>query len=144
MNSYRRKTFPAIWGKLDPMVENGSIISPTEVYFEISNRDDEISQWVKYNKEKIFIEIDEQQITTATEILSKYGRLHDIKKTKFDADPLVIALAYGNKFTVVSNEKKTNINNGKQNIANVCSVYNIPCITLLDFFDEIGINEKGQ
>lgn len=142
-NFYRRKTFPAIWGKLDPMIEKGLIASPTEVYFEIANRGDEISQWVKDNKEKIFVELDEQQVAATTEILSKYRRLHDIKKTKFDADPLVVALAYSNKFTVVSNEKRTNINNGKQNIANVCDVYNIPCITLLDFFDEIGINEKG-
>jgi len=144
MTFYRRKTFPPIWSKLDPMIEKGLIASPTEVYLEIADRVDEISQWVKDNKEKIFVELDEQQVVATTDILSKYKRLHDIKKTKFDADPLVIALAYSNKLTVVSNEKKTNINNGKQNIANVCDAYNIPCITLLDFFDEIGINEKGQ
>jgi len=126
------------------MIEEGLIASPTEVYFETADRGDEISQWVKDNKEKIFIELDEQQIAAATDVLSRYRRLHDIKKTKFDADPLVVALAHSNKLTVVTNEKKTNINNGKQNIANVCGVYNIPCITLLDFFDEIGINEVKQ
>ncbi len=143
-NFYRRKTFPLIWDKLDPMIENGLIVSPTEVYFEIAERGDEISQWVKDKKEKIFVELDEQQIVAATGILSKYRRLHDIKKTKFDADPLVVALAYSYKFIVVSNEKKTNIDNGRQNIANVCGAYNISCITLLDFFDEIGINEKTE
>jgi len=143
MNYYRPKTFPHIWGKLEPMIEKGLIVSPIEVYFEIANRSDEISEWVKQNKEKLFVELDELQIAATKEILGKYKRLHDIKKTKFDADPFVVALARVKNLTVVSNEKKTKIES-RQNIANVCSTYNIPYTPLLDFFDEIGINEKGK
>lgn len=141
MNSYRRKTFPHIWKKLDPMIENRLIVSPLEVYIEITDRTDEISEWVKRDKEKLFVELDEQQITTAKDILSKYKKLHDIKKTKFDADPFVVALARVKNLTVVSNERKTTVE-AKQNITNVCTAYGVPCMPLLDFFDEIGINEK--
>lgn len=127
-----KKTFQSIWDKIAEMFEEGTLMSSAEILDEVKDKD--ISDWLKSYKGN-FIPIDESIQKTTKEILDKFPNMINInknKKSSSNGDPFLIATAIEKQGIIVTNEK-----NGLNKIPNVCKVFNIESINLLQFIDEI-------
>jgi len=140
---YPKEIFPAIWNKLEEMVERNELISHIEVYKEIENeKNDLIHQWCKQNK-KMFKDYDDCQFQEIDKIREKYD-LHywQTQINMIDAsgnqrpwaDPWLIALSICEEGIIVTDEK-----NNPNRIPQVAALFNIQCLNLLEFFKKIGI-----
>lgn len=130
-NLYPVTVFPTLWKNIENQIENSLLISPMEVYNEINRGDDALLIWAKRVKNKLFVELNDEQFKIAQSVGHRFPKLIDILKTIPDADPFVIALAQSMGCTVVTDEKKTNPNK----IPSVCHEMGIQCVSLLEYFN---------
>jgi len=136
--------FPSLWKELDTLIESGRLISPHQVYEELSKKDDEIFQWVRRRK-KTFRKLDEEQVALAQEIVARFPKLIDPQKETPDADPFVISVALverrnltllGGQCIVVTEEKPGGGTRAK--IPDVCNSYAIEHFSIIEFFNNEG------
>ena len=52
---YYRERFPSLWENFEGMVEDGRITSTREVSNEVEGYGDELAEWVKQNRRKVFV-----------------------------------------------------------------------------------------
>ncbi|MBU0756621.1 MAG: DUF4411 family protein [Nanoarchaeota archaeon] len=83
--------YPSVWKKLETLVTAGRLIAPKEVFNEINQNDDQLSNWAKQQR-KMFTDATPKQIELVQQILKTHPSLID-ENRKYDADPWVIALA---------------------------------------------------
>jgi len=132
------------WQKMEGLIKLRRLIAPKEVYYEISQIDDELFEWAK-SQRRMFIEPTVNQIEITKEVLSKYPSLIKLDR-KFDADPWVIALAiemnwdeqatlFEVKRIVVTEEK---LRGNKIKIPYVCQDFAIEAIGIFDMFRSEG------
>jgi hypothetical protein len=132
------------WKKLDGLINSGRLFAPREVFDEIDQFDDTLTDWTRKNQ-KMFVEPTEVQIEIVREILKTYPSFLKNGK-RFAADPWVIALAVEMirnpqkilvevKRIVVTEEK---IRGNRIKIPYVCQEYNITAIDILDMFRNEG------
>lgn len=72
---------------------------------------------------------------SARKVLRDYPNIINVlntKKASSNGDPFIIATAMVNEGIVVTQERA-----GENKIPNVCKAFNIPCINLEQFIDEI-------
>ena len=105
--SYPPDVFPALWGKLEGLIEKGQLIATEEVLFELERKDDDVWRWGRAQA-TMFVEVDEGIQVLVHTILTAHPRLLDTRKSGSGADPFVIALAKARGCTVVTEEKATN------------------------------------
>lgn len=127
---YPPDVFPTIWTNIERLIANFLILAPEEVRVELERKDDEILKWAR-ERSHMFIPIDASIQLAVTEILRRYPRLIDTRRSRSGADPFVVALAQIRDLTVVTYEKKTG-NLAKPNIPDVCEALNIEKMSLLD------------
>ncbi len=127
---YPPDVFPALWSRIDQLIEDGRLIATVEVLVEIERKDDDLFAWVKKRKDALFIQIDEPIQLVVADILAQFPKLVDTRRNRSAADPFVIALAQFRSATVVTGERPTNTPH-RPNIPDVCSARSIPCIPLL-------------
>lgn len=141
LEAWRRRyppdVFPAVWARLEGVIDKGVVGASEEVLLEIQKRDDEVHAWAKERKDKLFVPIDEEQQRHVSAILAKHERLVDTRKNRSAADPFVIALAITKGSAVVTAEGATG-KPEKPNIPDVCSALGVRSINLLEFFREQG------
>lgn len=136
--------FPSIWEKLKFLADNNRLIAPREVFNEIKQNDDMLSNWAKKQK-KMFKEPTKRQIELVKEILREFPALIDTER-KFDADPWVIALTIelsSNsqqtlvmiKRIVVTEEK---LRENRVRIPFVCNKKSIEAIDVVELFRTEG------
>ncbi|XOB63844.1 DUF4411 family protein (plasmid) [Campylobacterota bacterium DY0563] len=91
---YPREAFPELWEKIERMVNDGEIIAPQEVLYEIERGDDELKEWCKENA-KMFVDVDYQMIEVFNKVRDKYDKKEWEKHSEEEywADPWVISLA---------------------------------------------------
>ncbi len=104
---------------------------------EVKKRDDEVHEWAKARKAKMFVPIDEEQQRHVSSILAKHERLVDTRKNRSAADPFVIALAMAEGCAVVTAEAATG-KADRPHIPDVCSAMGVRSMTLLELFREQG------
>lgn len=76
---------------MELLINEKRLIAPKEVFFEITEQDDNLSSWAKKHK-IIFRDPTESQIKLVKDLLEKFPAL--VKEDrKYDADVWVIALA---------------------------------------------------
>jgi hypothetical protein len=131
---YPYDVFPALWDNLEKLIEAQIAISSEEVYNEIARKEDTLLDWVK-NRRNMFAQIDIPQQEAVAKILSECPRLVDTKRGKSSGDPWVIALAMITQTAVVTAERISGSVNSPR-IPDVCQLYGIRCITLLDLIRE--------
>ncbi|MCJ7553866.1 MAG: DUF4411 family protein [Ignavibacteriaceae bacterium] len=129
--------FKSYWNELNKMAEQRDIISVKEVYNELLNGSDIISDWAKQNKD-IFEIPNPDEFQVVTEILSKHKEL--VRNANFSggspvADPFVIAKAQVNDLIVVTLEI---YKEHAHKIPNICQEYDLKYMS----FQEFMINEK--
>jgi hypothetical protein len=136
---YYRDSFPSFWTLFDKMITEGNIISVREVHNEIKklSRKDELETWAKGNT-GFFHDPTADELQFITQIYSVPHFLNSISQQKVlkggpFADPFIIAKAYAEQGTVVTQEKNTP---NAAKIPNICSHFHIPCINLQAFINE--------
>jgi len=133
LKNYPTDIFTTLWDNISQMIENGQIISSSEVLRELENYDDEIAIWAKTQK-KIFTKPTVSELEMVKQILNIHPELvkqENILSGKPYADPFVIAQAKHNNCILVHREKyKLNAHK----IPNVCLSFNVKEISLFEFF----------
>jgi hypothetical protein len=133
---YYRDSFPSFWSLFDEMVNEGVARSVREVHNEIKklSRRDELETWAK-NHPDFFPDPTPVELAFITQIYSVPHFLNSISQQKLlkggpFADPFIIAKAYAEQGTVVTQEKLTP---HAAKIPNICAHFKIPCINLQEF-----------
>jgi hypothetical protein len=136
--------FPSLWGKISILIDSEMMISHIEVFNEITQKDDTLTNWLKKHK-KMFKEFSQKQAEIVKEILKQYPSF--VKKdTSFDADPWLIALAkevqddpqktlFNVKRLIVTEES---LAGNKVKIPFVCKSFGIECINRIEMFRQEG------
>ena len=133
--AYRPKNFGIVWERLDSLAEESRLRASIEVFHELHKKEDELLDWCKERKEKLFVEIDEDIQTHLTRIMGNHPRLVDTVKGRSGADPFVIALAATTRPSMIV---VTEENAGKIRIPDVCSAEKIKWCSLADLIEREG------
>jgi len=132
--------FPSVWKNLESLISQDRLVAPLEVLNEITQKDDQLSKWVK-EQANFFRDITEKQIEIARDILKSYPSMVRVDR-KYDADSWVIALAIEmksdpqqtlvqKKIIVVTGEK---IRGERVRISYVCQKYQVDSIDIIEMF----------
>jgi hypothetical protein len=92
VRQYPPDVFPALWQNFDSLINSGDIKATEEVLYELEKKDDNVYAWAK-DRLHMFIPLNEEIQRVAMEILSRYTRLVDIRRSRTAADPFVIGVA---------------------------------------------------
>lgn len=133
--AYPPKRFPALWTKLDELIDEGRLLATIEVLHELEKKADDAFAWAKDRKETLFREIDDDVQDAVVGLMQAYPKLVDTAKGKSGGDPFVIAQALAAKpfHTVVTEEKG---GSAKQpNIPWVCQDVGVTAMSLLAMID---------
>ena len=138
---YPKELVPQIWKILEKLYEEGRLIAPKEVFFELQKIDDEISKWAR-DHEDIFVEVDEEQIKNLRLIYQSCPAFAEPERMPPHADPWIITLAMKENETYKRGESKfpcavVTAERLKPNclkIPNVCQTFGIKCFSLFDFW----------
>lgn len=140
LNHYYQDHFPSFWEKFDAVIKTENVISVREVRNELTGKfeDDIIDRLAKHN-DKFFTTPTTEELSFITQIYSVKHFQQNLDKKKilsggFFADPFVIAKAWKEKGTVVTEEdKKPNA----AKIPNICDHFGILCTSLEGFLTEL-------
>jgi hypothetical protein len=133
LKNYPGDVFFSLWENFTQMINDGEIISSSEVFRELEDYDDEIAAWAKQNKNVFFKPSLEEQ-AQVQKILEKHPDLvkeEAILLGKPYADPFVIAQAILHNCVLVHSEK---IKPNAHKIPNVCKTFNVEETNLFEFF----------
>lgn len=140
LNHYYQDRFPSFWEKFNEIVSQGNLISVREVRNELTGKfdDDTIETLVKHNR-IFFSDPTNAKLSFITQIYSVIHIQHNLDKKKifsggFFADPFVIAKAWKEKGTVVTEE---DYKEHGAKIPNICRHFDILCIKLEGFLKEV-------
>ena len=131
--------FPSLWERFDQVVKESKIISVREVYNEIKERGDRLSQWAK-EKQNLFQESSPEELAFVVEIF-KVPHFQSLirKKERLQgkpvADPFVIARAKILNGCVITQEKKKP---NAAKIPNVCEHFDFD----IDYSNLEGFMER--
>ena len=146
---YKRSIFPGVWGKIEELAQEGRLIAPDEVRWEVERGDDELVPWVKKNR-KMFRKLDQDQADVARDVIAHFPNLAKPGKFGPAADPFVVALAQVEdkrqsrsllqqqfRCVVVTQE-------GRHGIPAACNHYSLIWVSLLGLFDREGWEFVGR
>ena len=134
---YYSSVFTTFWDNFNLLILNNEIISPREVYNEISYRGDFVSQWADNNK-NIFKDPTLEEINVVRRILNEHKELikiGNITGGKPVADPFVIAQGYCRGLIVVSTEYYTP---NAHKVPNICSKLSVQHMNFSEFMENEG------
>jgi Domain of unknown function (DUF4411) len=134
---YRRTTFTGLWVKVEEVVAEGEICSPEEVLNEVKKKEDGLADFMKGQKEKLIVPLDEEIMAGTSEVLAEFPRLAGQMRGRNKADPFVVATAMTKGIVVVTEEGAR----GKRNrpkIPLVCEHFGVECVNVLDYIEERG------
>jgi hypothetical protein len=132
--------FSSVWDFFKKKVfESSSVISCIEVLRELEKKDIATYKFfsVKEMRSKFFVSFDSSSVQEKLRIILKeFPNMTKESKFRTYADPFVVALAFTNSMTVVTEEKRAN-NKDKihkeAKIPDVCDFFKIPCFGFVDF-----------
>lgn len=136
-NNFYPRRFPSLWEKFEYLVNERTILSVREVYNEIKDYGDHLSEWAKSNKD-FFHQPSPEEFDFIAEIFKVKHFQAIIRKKELMkgipvADPFLIAKAKSLNGIVVTQEfKKPNA----AQIPNVCENFNIGCLNLEEFMEK--------
>ena len=141
LKNYYPTTFTTLWGRIDTLAGNGTIVSVREVFNELHNYNDVdfIQDWAKQHK-AIFAKPSNDELLVVQQILAiphfqtLIGNKAILKGTPV-ADPFIVAAGKVKGATVVTLEK---FKPDAAKIPNVCKHFHVPCIGLEAFMEQQG------
>lgn len=139
---YQMSFCPAYWAWLDQQYAMSALASIRTVYDELSDGDDELSDWVKDRKDQ-FIPVSDDDIQQKfAEVVQHVAELEG-KKQEFvadflsKADPWLVATAAVIGGTVVTHEIPVPENSTKVKIPNICDAFGVPYITTFQLLNQL-------
>ena len=137
VRSYPPDVFPGLYDFLSAEIEEGKLVAPDEVLYEIGKKDDDVLAWGKKNR-TMFLPLDEEIQMAAVDILEDFPRLVEAGGKRSVADPFVIALAKVKDGIVVTMEK--NIATERRiRIPRVCDELKIKWCSVVQYFRLVGV-----
>jgi hypothetical protein len=137
LKNYPGDVFAGLWENFNHLIQNGQIVSSSEVLRVLRDYDDEMAEWAKENKQ-IFLKPSVEEQTLVKSILEKHPELikrEAILLGKPQADPFVIAQAKTHECILVHNEK---MKPNAHRIPNVCKEFGVNEIPLFEVFRREG------
>jgi hypothetical protein len=122
--------FPKFWKLLDGAIQAKKIVAPLAVHDETEKKSKDLHDWLS-DRDQMFLPLDEDTQREVKAILAAHPKMVAEKKQRFAADPFIIAAAKLGALTIVTEERPTG-NANRPNIPDVCAVYGIVYINLLD------------
>jgi hypothetical protein len=141
LKNYYPTTFATLWGRIDRLAGDGTIISVREVFNELHNYNDAdfIQDWAKQHK-AIFARPSNDELLVVQQTLaiphfqSLIGNKAILKGTPV-ADPFVVAAGKVKGATVVTQE---GFKPNSAKVPNVCQHFGVPCVNLETFMSQQG------
>ena len=133
---------PAFWDWIDLQVQQDNLITSFEVYNEILDGKDELSDWFRYRRNsKLFmrptIEVQEIYQNIADYVSKNYETAH-YQPFLAKADPWVIALAKKVEAIVVTLEVLVSPNSKQVKIPNICRQFNLKYINTYQLLRDLN------
>jgi hypothetical protein len=132
---YPRDVFPALWERLEDMLDSGKVVCSDEVLRELSKEEDDLTAWLRA-KPEVFVELSEEIQDATNEILAAHPYIAKEFARRTHADPFVVAVAKVHDCTVVTQEGRGS--EAKPRIPLVCEALDIPCIDVISFIRQEG------
>jgi len=137
MRNYAPDIFPAVWARLEELIDRGALIATEEVLHELQRKHDDVYKWAKQHGH-MFVPIDARIQAAVKRILRDHKKLIDERKGRSGADPFVIALAQVQRCAVLTAEGPTKSPERRPHIPDVCDALGIRCLNMLQLFREQG------
>jgi hypothetical protein len=137
---YPPPTFPSVWELIETAFGDGRVLSPREVYNELTRKDDEVAAWAKARLAG-FVEPTEEVMRAAGSI---YENELPNSGTRDGADPWVIAEARIRGLTFVTYEGRTfsgiptSEARWARSMPGICKRLGVGCVTLPESLGELG------
>lgn len=133
---YPSPTFDGVWDKMTNLIRSNQMIAPTEVFNEISKKDDWLTEWCK-NNQSMFIPVNGEIATFVSEIMEEHPGLVKNDMVNPIADPFVIALARSiNAGSIDSATPIVVAHEGRRSHTKIPAVCDVENKTLLEMFNE--------
>ncbi len=137
---YFESRFPTLWKKFDTIISNEKITSTREVFKELQEPENRLTEWSKSNR-NLFPNPNIDELAFVREIFSFPNFQNMIEKRKRwkgkpVADPFVIARAKLIKNSCVVTSEVYKPNSAK--IPNVCKHFGVECVDLEGFMEREG------
>lgn len=135
---YPPAVFPALWDRVDGLVDAGRLIASEEVWEELQKRDAVGADWMKSRRDRILVPTDTEVAVRVREILQHpdHRRLVMNGKGRNTADPFVIAVAELRGATVVTGEASGS--RQRPRIPDICAGRDVPCMSFLGIIQREG------
>ncbi len=145
---YPINRFPEFWDWLVALGERGQVKVPREVYEKVTSGSDELSQWLKDNKDVLQLP-EEPEIGLLRQVVSEgYAPdLTDAELEKLNEDPFLLAYALADArqrcvvTTEISKRKRTRAN---RHLPDVCGDFNVPCCNTFDLIRQLDFRMNWQ
>jgi len=137
---YPENIFKTLYRNINGAINKNIIKAPYQVFNEIKKKDDFLYNWLKQYKTKFIINMDEDIMNIASNIINKSPELiknKGLESTEDDpADPYIIAIAITFKENLYREEVKIITEEGqkKNHIPDIAKKYGINSIKILEFF----------
>lgn len=90
---YPEEAFPALWERVDELVDQGRFLVSEEVWEEVKAKDAVVKVWCQGRKDRLVVPTDASVAAAVQDLLVDHERLVMNLKGRNRADPFVIALA---------------------------------------------------
>jgi hypothetical protein len=104
LRRYPMENFPALWGRIEGMINGGRLVASEWVKFELEKSDDDLLMWCKGHKQ-FFVPSTRSIQAQASTIVNRFQRLTTGSGSANAADPFVVAAAKVYGLVVVTEEK---------------------------------------
>jgi hypothetical protein len=128
---HRRNVFSSMWGKIDELVKEQTIITCSEIESELE--DDECAQWLTQQQCEV-LEIDDEIQQNVTKIVTEHPELIDFKNAKSSGDAFLIATAIKYNLAVITEENKVS----PKKIPKICEAYGVACYNIIELAEQEG------
>jgi len=136
---------PGFWNLLEQQCDAHVIKSPYEVFLELADSGDELTEWAKARRDagNLFVEPDEHVQAAFSEIADFVTETYSEAAAAYfldGADPWVIGHAKCDSGTVVTMEKLAGPGSGTAKIPNVCREFSVEYIDTFGMLRELGVS----
>lgn len=133
VRNFPRDVAPGLWERLEGLIDQGTIVAPDEVFEEIAKKEDEVHEWAKARRDRLFVPIDDAQAACVREIVNGYPNI--LRSGRNRADPFVVALAQVRGLTVVT-EEGLDGSDRRPKIPYVCGLRSVACTNVVGLMRE--------
>jgi hypothetical protein len=132
--------FPSIWVAVESFFKETSVFSCEEVYLEIKEQEDDLSEWADDDK-KAFLQPTEEVNDEMSNVMSRFPNLAAKGASLNRADPWVLSVARVSGAVVVTDEQPDGNRRATlpPKLPNACEALSIAWIRPIDFLAEMKI-----